>query len=189
VSLLLLEIGWIFDLGASFVNLFFPAAFRSDYFRPTSVYGRWRDLMSDWRSSRAILLLTHHSTLVPSMEHLPKSKLRVLFVCAMNQWRSPTAEHLYRSDSRLEVRSAGIRKDAKKRLSETDLLWADVVFVMGREQKSFIVTQFRGVDLPPIENLEITDEFQYMDPRLQEALRLAIDPEIALLLSGGENFA
>ena len=123
------------------------------------------------------------------MDSLPKASLNTLFVCALNQWRSPTAENIYRNDARLKVRSAGIRRDAKRRLSESDLLWANVVFVMDREQKAFILTQFRHLDLPKVVNLEISDEFQYMDPRLQEALRLAIDPEIEALLSSGENFA
>ena len=113
----------------------------------------------------------------------------MLFVCALNQWRSPTAERMYRGDARLEVRSAGVRREAKRRLSESDLLWADVVFVMDREQKHFILAQFRHLELPPVENLEISDQFQYMDPRLQEALRVAIDPEIDALLASGENFA
>jgi len=121
------------------------------------------------------------------MEEVHGSKLRVLFVCALNQWRSPTAEHIYRSDARLEVRSAGIRREAKRRLSEADLLWADVVFVMDREQRSFILRQFRHLELPPVENLEISDAFQYMDPRLQEALRLAIDPELNARLASREG--
>lgn len=39
-------------------------------------------------------------------------RLRVLFVCAMNKQRSLTAEQLYRNDTRLEVRSAGVRSEA-----------------------------------------------------------------------------
>lgn len=31
-------------------------------------------------------------------------RLKVLFVCSRNQWRSPTAEAMYRDDSRLSVR-------------------------------------------------------------------------------------
>ena len=110
-------------------------------------------------------------------------ELRVLFVCALNQWRSPTAEHLYRDDARLQVRSAGVRADARRRVSQSDLAWADVVFVMDREQKRWIQEQFRSVQLPDIRILDVPDEFTYMDPRLQAALRAAIDPEIDALLS------
>ncbi|MBL9174848.1 MAG: hypothetical protein JNL10_15025, partial [Verrucomicrobiales bacterium] len=60
------------------------------------------------------------------------SRLRVLFVCSMNQWRSPTAEALYRNDARLEVRSAGVRIGARRRITQEDLEWADWIFVMER---------------------------------------------------------
>jgi predicted protein tyrosine phosphatase len=62
-------------------------------------------------------------------------RLRILFVCAMNKQRSVTAEQLYRNDARLEVRSAGVRSDANRRVSEDDLRWADIVFAMEREHK------------------------------------------------------
>ena len=108
--------------------------------------------------------------------------LRVLFVCALNQWRSPTAEHLYRNDARLQVRSAGVRADARRRVSQSDLDWADVVFVMDREQKRWIQEHYRSLPLPDIRILDVPDEFTYLDPRLQAALRAAIDPEIDALL-------
>lgn len=109
--------------------------------------------------------------------------LRVLFVCALNQWRSPTAELLYRNDPRLEVRSAGVRAEAKRRISEADMAWADVIFVMDRKQKSWIEERFRDVGVPRIQVLDITDGLIYMDPELQRLLRLAIDPEIEALLN------
>ena len=45
------------------------------------------------------------------------TRLRVLFVCAMNRWRSPTAEAMYRNDPRVAVRSAGVRQGARRPLS------------------------------------------------------------------------
>ena len=108
--------------------------------------------------------------------------IRILFVCAMNQWRSPTAEHLYRRDARLQVRSAGIRVGAKRRVSGKDLEWAEHIFVMDRQQKQWITRTFRDQELPPITILNISDEFQFMDPRLQAALREALDPELEALV-------
>lgn len=105
----------------------------------------------------------------------------------MNQWRSPTADALYRSDPRLEVRSAGTRVQAARRLSEQDLEWADVVFAMEREHARWIAANFRHLELPRVEVLDIPDDYEYMDPRLQELLRLSIDPELGALLSPGEN--
>jgi predicted protein tyrosine phosphatase len=111
-----------------------------------------------------------------------KSRLKVLFVCALNQWRSPTAEALYRNHPQLEVRSAGIREGAKRRLSAGDLKWADVVLVMDREQKSRIREDFSEMELPQIQVLNIPGDLKYMDPELQDLLRSAIDPEIAALI-------
>lgn len=109
--------------------------------------------------------------------------LRVLFVCAMNQWRSPTAEAMYQSDPRLDVRSAGIRPGARRRLSAADLAWAEVVFVMDHEQKRRIAENFSDSELPPISVLDIPDDLIFMDPELQRLLKAAIDPEIEALLA------
>ena len=105
-------------------------------------------------------------------------RLKVLFVCAMNKQRSVTAERLYRNDPRVAVRSAGVRAEAVRRLGEGDLHWADVVFAMEREHKQWIMQRFAGLELPPIEVLDIPDEYAVMDPELQEQLRALLDPEI-----------
>ncbi|MGA2693248.1 MAG: protein-tyrosine-phosphatase [Opitutaceae bacterium] len=110
------------------------------------------------------------------------ARLKVLFVCTLNQWRSPTAEALYRGHPRLEVRSAGIRSNARRRIKFGDIKWADLIFVMELDHKRWIQEQFRGAELPPIRNLEITANLHYMDSELQHLLRTAIDPEIEALL-------
>jgi len=110
------------------------------------------------------------------------ARLRVLFVCALNKWRSPSAEAIYRNDPRLEVRSAGVRSDAKRRISAADLKWAEVIFVMDQDQKAWIREQFRDLPLPRIEVLDVPDSLVYMDPELQRLLRLAINPEIKAIL-------
>ena len=117
------------------------------------------------------------------------NRLRILFVCSMNQWRSPTAEVLYRSDPRLHVKSAGVRSDAKRRISAADVKWAEIIFVMDRAQKRWIQERFRAVELPEIQVLEIPDDLVYMHPELQRLLRLALDPEIEALLTrkSGDN--
>jgi protein-tyrosine phosphatase len=65
----------------------------------------------------------------------------------MNKQRSVTAERLYKNDARLEVRSAGVRTGANRRISESDLNWADIVFVLEQEHKQWIksvVVQFQS---------------------------------------------
>jgi predicted protein tyrosine phosphatase len=101
----------------------------------------------------------------------------------MNKQRSLTADHLYRNDARLEVRSAGVRSEASRRVSEEDLRWADVVFAMESEHKRWIATRFEALDLPPIEVLDIPDDFEYMDSELKEMLTMTLDPEIDSLLA------
>jgi predicted protein tyrosine phosphatase len=108
--------------------------------------------------------------------------LRLLFVCAMNQWRSPTAEAMYRNDARLEVRSAGVRSEAKRRLTPAEVSWADAIFVMEHKHKAWIQERFREQELPRIIVLDIPDDFTYLDPELQRLLRLSIDPELKSLL-------
>lgn len=109
-------------------------------------------------------------------------RLKVLFVCAMNKQRSVTAERIYRNDPRLHVRSAGVRADAQRRVTEADLKWADVVFVMEREHQRSITTRFEVLALPPIDVLDIPDEFEVMDPELQTMLRSMLDPEFDHLI-------
>lgn len=105
----------------------------------------------------------------------------------MNKQRSVTAERLYRNDPRLEVHSGGVRAGANRRVSEEDLQWADVVFVMEREHKLWLATRFEGLALPRIDVLDIPDEYECMDPKLVEILRLLLDPEIDSLIGPEKN--
>ena len=99
-------------------------------------------------------------------------RLKILFVCGRNQWRSPTAEKIYRSDSRVLVRSAGVSGKARKEISEEDLDWADLVLVMERRYIPRIRAQFRVRDsFPPMECLDIPDDYEFMDAELIELIR------------------
>jgi predicted protein tyrosine phosphatase len=93
---------------------------------------------------------------------------RILFVCTGNVDRSRTAEDLYGSDSRYEVRSAGTAPFAVTPLTRELLLWADRVFVMserGDGHQSLIKMRFPGVK-PPIVDLDIEDRWPRGDPEL-----------------------
>ena len=99
------------------------------------------------------------------------NKPHILFVCGKNQWRSPTAEAIYRKDSRIKVRSAGVSGKSRHQISEKDLDWADLVLVMEQRYKSRIISNFRYYpNLPRIESLDIPDEFKYMDEELIELI-------------------
>jgi predicted protein tyrosine phosphatase len=104
----------------------------------------------------------------------------------MNKWRSPTAEYLYRNDPRLQARSAGTRAEARRRVNDKDIKWADVIFAMESEHKQWILTHFKNLKLPRIEILDIPDDYPYMDPELQRQLRSLIDPEIDAILASNK---
>jgi predicted protein tyrosine phosphatase/ketosteroid isomerase-like protein len=104
-------------------------------------------------------------------------RLKVLLVCGRNQWRSPTAERIYRDDARLDVRSAGVSKSGGHELSDADLDWADLVLVMERRYMARIRASFGGrAGLPRIELLDIPDEYGYMDPELISLIRSSAEP-------------
>ena len=65
----------------------------------------------------------------------------ILVVCGRNKKRSRTAEHIFKNDARFSIRSAGLSPQSNRKISENDLNWADLVFVMDNEPRS----QNRGV--------------------------------------------
>lgn len=97
------------------------------------------------------------------MEHL-------LFVCSRNQWRSPTAEKVFKQKG-YNTRSAGTSPNARHTVSIKDIQWADVIFVMEKKHKNRIVAMFnRAVEHTPIHVLDIPDEYRYMDAELIDFL-------------------
>jgi predicted protein tyrosine phosphatase len=102
-------------------------------------------------------------------------RLNVLFICSRNQWRSPTAEKVWRHHPLLAVRSAGTSPNARHHVSEQDLRWAETIFVMEEKHKSRLVAEYgRIVQNKPIHVLDIPDEYKYMDPELVEELERAV---------------
>jgi predicted protein tyrosine phosphatase len=109
------------------------------------------------------------------------SKLRVLFVCSRNQWRSPTAETLYRRHPGLEVRSAGTSPNARHPVSIDDLDWADVILVMEEKHKSRLLASYRpSLVNTPIHVLDIPDDYRYMQPELIEILQESVPSILGL---------
>jgi predicted protein tyrosine phosphatase len=104
-----------------------------------------------------------------------EERLKILFVCSRNQWRSPTAEQIWRKHPRLLTRSAGTSPNARHPISIEDVRWADVIFVMEEKHKSRIVAEFtRLLANKPIHVLDVPDEYKFMDPELIEELSLSV---------------
>lgn len=106
--------------------------------------------------------------------------INVLFVCSRNQWRSPTAERVWRNEPGVNVRSAGTASSARRRLQLADIQWADLILVMEEKHKSRIRADFRqSVARKRIVVLDVPDEYQFMDPELIEILQAKCGPLIA----------
>ncbi|WP_413664608.1 low molecular weight protein tyrosine phosphatase family protein [Microbulbifer sp. CNSA002] len=95
----------------------------------------------------------------------------LLFICSRNQWRSPTAEAIWRKHPDFNAKSAGTSPRAKKTVSSADIRWADVIFVMEQKHKNRLIAEFsRMLDHKPVHVLDIPDEYKYMDPELVQEL-------------------
>ncbi|SER29262.1 Predicted protein tyrosine phosphatase [Pseudomonas lutea] len=99
----------------------------------------------------------------------------ILFICSRNQWRSPTAETVWRKHPGISVRSAGTSPNARKTVGPADIRWADIIIVMEQKHKSRLVADFtRLLEHKPIHVLEIPDEYKYMDPELVDILKESV---------------
>jgi hypothetical protein len=76
-------------------------------------------------------------------------KRNVLFICSKNQWRSPTAETVWRKHPDLSVRSAGTSSTARRKVSVDDIRWADVIFVIPSPKPWPVVPRF-SAGLPDV---------------------------------------
>lgn len=103
--------------------------------------------------------------------------LRVLFICSKNQWRSPTAEQIYRQEPSLNVRSAGTASSARHRVTYQDINWADIIIVMEDKHLRRLRADFpHDMTRKSCHVLHIPDNYRYMDPDLIRELQEAIDP-------------
>lgn len=114
---------------------------------------------------------------------MPNSRA-FLLVCSRNKWRSPTAEKVWHKVPGISVRSAGTSRKAQRRLTVSDIRWADMIFVMEDKHKSRIKADFRDeTRFKKLYVLDIPDDYQYMDPELMEIVKEKTE---ALIL--GESF-
>jgi predicted protein tyrosine phosphatase len=102
--------------------------------------------------------------------------MNLLFVCSRNQWRSPTAEEIYKNQQGINVRSAGTEPSARVRLTAKTIQWADVIFVMEKKHKQRIIENFETeAESKSIIVLDILDEYPFMDAELIEEIKTKVD--------------
>ena len=96
---------------------------------------------------------------------------KVLFLCSLNRWRSPTAEQIFAGYPGIECASAGLNKGADNPLTPDLVEWADLIFVMERAHKTKLSSGFRSqLKDKRVVCLGIPDNYPYMDPALIQLL-------------------
>jgi predicted protein tyrosine phosphatase len=112
--------------------------------------------------------------------------LKILFVCAQNRLRSPTAEQVFADWPGVETASAGIHRDASVPVSPELLIWADLIFVMERRHRSKLSHTFRPhLRGKRIVCLEIPDDFEYMDEGLIRLLKARVPRHLPAVPTSG----
>ncbi len=102
-------------------------------------------------------------------------KPNILVVCGRNKRRSRTAEHLFKNDDRFHIRSAGLSPQSDRKISETDLQWADTIFVMEPEHRRKLSALYPQFGLSRVEVLDIADEYEFMEEELVETLQVKVN--------------
>jgi predicted protein tyrosine phosphatase len=103
--------------------------------------------------------------------------MNVLFVCSRNKWRSRTAESIFKDNQDHEFKSAGTENDARIKVNEKLINWADLIFVMEKRHKQRLQDRFdQLLRDKKIVILDVEDNYQYMDEELIETLRISVTP-------------
>ena len=103
--------------------------------------------------------------------------MNILFVCSQNRWRSRTAETIFKDQQHHVVRSAGTATDARIKVNEKLINWADLIFVMEKRHKQLLQAKFKQfLTGKEIIILGIEDNYQYMDEELIDILRASVTP-------------
>ena len=103
--------------------------------------------------------------------------MNILFVCSKNQWRSPTAEEIYKNSPVYHVRSAGTEAGARIKATAKIIVWADIIFVMEKKHKERLIQKFpdeaRAADIVV---LNIEDHYKFMDEELVAMIQTGVAP-------------
>ena len=103
--------------------------------------------------------------------------MNILFVCSKNRWRSRTAETIFKGHHHHEFKSAGTENDARIKINEKLIKWADLIFVMEKRHKQRLQDKFDHLlDDKKIVILDIEDDYRYMDEELIQVLRITVTP-------------
>jgi predicted protein tyrosine phosphatase len=103
----------------------------------------------------------------------------ILFLCARNRLRSPTAEQIFSALPGFEVSSAGVNSDADNPVTGEMIEEVDIIFVMEKSHRRKLQQRFqKHLRKPRLICLDIPDDYAFMDPKLIELLRKKVTPHL-----------
>ncbi len=98
-----------------------------------------------------------------------------MFVCSKNKWRSPTAEKIFHNFNGYDVMSAGTEDRARIKVTNGHIGWAELIFVMEKKHAKRLQDRFGSMlNGKKICNLDISDDYAYMDEDLIEILKARV---------------
>lgn len=104
----------------------------------------------------------------------------ILFICSKNQWRSPTAERIFKDYPNVQTCSAGTSRQARHPVSQRDIAWADLIFVMEYQHKDYLKQHFRqDLRYKSLIVLDIPDDYAYMSDELIALLKVSVEPHLS----------
>src|SRR5258708_1627195 len=107
---------------------------------------------------------------------------KILFICSQNKLRSPTAEAIFSGRPGIEAVSAGLNRDGVTPLSSEMIEWADIIFVMEKMHKNKLSAKFKSyLRQKRVICLEISDDYDYMDPVLVRLLEVSVSRHLLKL--------
>jgi predicted protein tyrosine phosphatase len=105
----------------------------------------------------------------------------ILFLCARNRLRSPTAEQIFSDLEGFEASSAGVNRDADTPVTGEMLEAAEIIFVMEKGHRQKLQKGFKQyLGKARIICLDIPDKYAFMDPDLIAILRKKVPPHLRL---------
>jgi predicted protein tyrosine phosphatase len=109
------------------------------------------------------------------------NKIHILFICSRNKWRSLTAEKIFSSRNGYEVKSAGTEENARIRVTEGHIGWAELIFVMEKKHLRRLQEKFQTEIMNKrIICLDIPDDYKFMDEELIEILESRVSEYIEI---------
>jgi predicted protein tyrosine phosphatase len=110
--------------------------------------------------------------------------MRLLFICARNRLRSPTAERVFAGVCGVETCSAGVSPDAEQPVTAELVEWADVILVMEPRHRAKLSRAFgRLLKGKRMACLGIPDDFSYMNPALIRLLWERVPRSVPMLVA------